>query len=135
MAFNGNLITVGTYNIPNNLIKSETYTATRNVQDLDSYRDANGHLHRTALEHVPIKVEFETMPLSNNQYATMMSNIKDNYSIEIERKANVTVYVPEIDNYITQDMYMAQPQPKIKTINEKNKTIKYDSIKMSFIGY
>lgn len=135
MAFNGLLITVGNYNIPLNFIKEDSYSAYRNVQDLDSYRDANGLLHRTTVEHVPIKIEFETMPLNNIDYETLMTGIRNNYSIVNERKASVVAYVPEINDYVTQDMYIAQPQPKIKSINVKTKTIEYNPIKFSFIGY
>lgn len=135
MAFNGSLITVGSYRIPLNFIKEESYSAYRNVQDMDSYRDANGMLHRTTVEHVPIKVEIETMGLTNTELATLMAGIQANYSIAIERKAKVIVYVPEINDYVTQDMYMVQPQPKIETINPKTNTIYYKPMKLSFVGY
>lgn len=131
MAYNGTLITVGAYVIP--FIQAGTYTATRLVQDLDSYRDANGRLHRDALEHVPIKVEFETIPLNNTKLKQLMDGISSNYSIPIERKANVSVYVPEIDGYVTQEMYMVQPQPKIKIIRKTS--IQYEPLKLTFIGY
>ena len=54
-------------------IKEKTYKGYVSVQDLDSYRDANGLLHREALSHVPIKCEFETIPLNNEQYEQIMN--------------------------------------------------------------
>ena len=81
MAYNGYLIKVGDYKIPHSYISAESYSAYRNIQDLDSYRDGNGKLHRTALSHVPNKVEFETRNmLTNKQFTDLMSNIQKNYN-------------------------------------------------------
>ena len=80
MAYNGFLIKVGDYIIPFKYMKADSYTAYRSIQDLDSYRDANGQLHRTALSHVPNKVEFETPPmLTDKSFADLMSSIQKNY--------------------------------------------------------
>lgn len=135
MAFNGTLISVGNYTIPLKFIKAESYSAYLNVQDLDSFRDANGLLHRTTLEHVPVKIEIETMPLNSNDFESLMNGIKNNYSIAIERKANVVAYVPENNNYITQELYLAQPQPKIDTIDTDNNIVYFKPMKLTFIGY
>ena len=113
-------------------IKEKTYTAYQSVQDLDSYRDANGELHREALPHVPIKVEFETMPLDNDSYGAIMNIIKGNYLNELERKVSITAFIPELNGYVTQDVYMAEPQPKISHIDDK---VHYESLRMAFIGY
>ena len=133
--FNGLLITVGTYNIPLKYMKAETYKAPLNVQDLDTYTDANGVLHRNALDHVPVKVEFETMPLNNTQLEDLFSNIKANYTVQKERKATCIVYAPEIDDYVNQDMYMVQPEPLIDWIDLKTNTIYYKPFRLAFVGY
>lgn len=134
MAYQGYLIKVGNYQIPHKFIKADTYSPYRNVQDLDSYRDGNGVLHRNALEHVPCKVEFETPPLLTNiQFRELMSNIQANYINAIERKASVTLYIPETDSYETQEMYMPDITPKIYGIF--NGVIKYNPIRLAFIGY
>ena len=142
MAFNGILITVGTnddtkFDIDGKYyINWDKYNVTRNIQDLDSYRDANGILHRNALEHIPIKVEFETREnLTNTDVAEFFGRIKANFTNQIERKATITAYVPELDDYVTQDMYMADPQFKIKRIEDSTNVIKYESIRVAFIGY
>lgn len=134
MAYSGYLIQVGSYKIPHNWMKAETYVVTKNGQDLDSYRDANGVLHRNALEHWVAKAEFETPPLkTNKEVATFMSNIAVNYTNAVEKKANVTLYIPELDNYVTQEMYI----PDIAfTIYSANSTeIKYNQSRVAFIGY
>ena len=137
MAFAGYLLRVGDYEIDGTYyINYDKYNVTRNVQDLDSYRDANGVLHRNALGHVPLKVEFETRDnLTNTDVATFFGNIQDNFIDEIERKANITIYVPESDSYVTQTMYMADPQFKIKRITPNTNIIYYEPIRVAFIGY
>lgn len=135
MGYSKFLIKVGNYTIPSDkYIKASSYSVTRNIQDLDSYRDANGVLHRNALSHVPNKVEFETLPmLTNMQISELFKNIADNYVLPKERKANVTLYVPELDSYVTQDMYMADPQFSI--YSNSNGIIRYNAVRIAFIGY
>lgn len=134
MAYNGFLIKVGNYAIPFKYMKADSYTAYRSIQDLDSYRDANGVLHRTALTHVPNKVEFETPAmLTDKTFSELMSNIQTNFTNANERKASVTMYVPETNEYVTQDMYMPDITPKI--YHADSKKIQYDSIRLAFIGY
>lgn len=135
MAFNGYLLQVGNYEITGaKYIEASQYNVTRNIQDLDSYRDADGVLHRNALDHVPLKVELQTRPnLTNIDIEDFFGSIRNNFTNASERKANVTVYVPEINDYVTQYMYMPDPQFKIRYI--KGDTIFYESIRFAFIGY
>lgn len=134
MAFEGYLVKVGNYEIPTKYIRADSYSAYRNIQDLDSYRDANGELHRTALSHVPNKIEFETPAmLTNSDFADLIGNIQNNYTIAAERRVNVTMYVPETDSYVTQDMYMPDITPRIYGVF--NGVIKYNPIRLAFIGY
>lgn len=135
MAYSGWLIKVGNYIIPSDkYIKAESYSVTRNIQDLDSYRDSNGILHRDALEHVPLKVEFETPAmLTDLTFDDFMSNIRRNYIIPKERKVMVTLYVPEINDYVTQEMYM--PDPQMTMYGNYNGRIEYNPIRIAFIGY
>lgn len=137
MAFAGYLLRVGSYEIDGTFyINYDKYNVTRQIQDLDSYRDANGVLNRNALDHAPIKVEFETREnLTNADVATFFGAIRSNFTIPKERKAMVTAYVPELDDYVTQEMYMPDPQFKIKKIEPVTNVIKYESIRVAFIGY
>ena len=134
MAYSGYLIKVGSYQIPHSYISAESYTVYKNTQDLDSYRDADGKLHRTALEHTPNKVEFDTRNMmTNTEFATLMSNLRGQFTSSAERKASVTLYIPESDSYVTQDMYMPDIQPQIYGILDG--VIKYKPIRLAFIGY
>ena len=134
MAYNGYLIKVGSYTIPQNKIKAESYNAVLHVQDLDSFRDANGVLNRTALEHTVAEVNFELKAmLTNSDVSEIFSNIRNNYTVSSERKVLATIYVPELDDYITQDMYM--PDVSFTIYGTYNNVITYNSIPISFIGY
>lgn len=134
MAYKGYLIKVGNYIIPHSMISAETYIVTKNGQDLDSYRDANGVLHRTALEHFVAKVEFETPPLKTNvDFEELMSNIRSQYIIPVEKRVSVEVFIPEDNDYMTQDMYM--PDIKFEIYYADSKIIKYNPVRIAFIGY
>lgn len=134
MAYAGYLVKVGTYTIPLSLIRAETYSVFKSVTDLDSYVDANGFLHRNALDHIANKVEFETIPLlTDKQFANLMSNLYSQMSSQLERKASVTCYIPETDNYVTQDMYMPDIKPTLYYADSEK--IQYNQIRLAFIGY
>lgn len=140
MAYAGYLVAVSQtaqssqYFIPLTFIKADTYKISKKIQDLDSYRDANGILHRNALPHVPYKLEFECVPmLTNTEMTAVLTNITSRFSIAAERKIYVAAYVPEDDTYITQDMYM--PDPDFQMYYADNGKILYDAVRFAFIGY
>ncbi len=134
MAYQGYFIKAGKYVIPTKYIKVQSYKATLSVQDLDSYRDADGVLHRTALEHRVNKIEFETPAmLTNTEMTELLGNVRDNYTVSAERKFVGTFYVPELDEYVSQDMYMADPLLNIYGI--LNGVIRYNPARIAFITY
>ena len=134
MAYSGYLVKVGTYVFPMQAISFATYKASHKVQDYDSYRDGNGVLHRTVLSHAPDKVEFESRSLTNTEYNDIMSNIQSQYSIAKERKASVQVFIPELNDYVTQDMYLVEPEVTIIR-QENSSTLIYDKMRFAFVGY
>lgn len=131
--YSGFLLKIGNEIFNMKYIKEKTYKGYVSVQDLDSYRDANGLLHRETLSHVPIKCEFETIPLNNEQYEQIMDMIRRNYINELERKVTITAFILEYNGYVTQDAYMVEPQPQIQTI--KDNKIQYAPLRIAFIGY
>ena len=136
MAYSGYLVKVGDYIIPYKYIKFNSYSVFMSTTDLDSYRDANGVLHRTALAHKPNKVEFETRAmLTNDEFSTLMRNIQENYTNVLEKKAVVTAYIPELDEYVTQNMYMPDVKVSINRHNNDLGKLQYNSIRLAFIGY
>lgn len=135
MAYAGYLVKVGTYTIPLSFIKAESYKVTHLIQDLDSYRDADGVLHRNALSHVPDKCEFECVPmLTNTEISTVVNAIRGQFTNAAERKASVTIYIPETDSYVTNEaMYM--PDPEYSIYYADSSIIQYNSVRFAFIGY
>lgn len=133
MAYNGYLIKVGDYKIPHKYIKAKSYSAYVNMQDVDPWTDADGFVHRTAVELKALKVEFDTVPmLTNTTFEELMSNIRANYLSEKERTLNVTAYIPETNKYVTQKAYLADFTPTIYGTYDGE--IKYESIRLAFIG-
>lgn len=133
MAYNGYLLKIGNYTFPEKYIKPESYSPYVNMQDVDAYTDANGYVHRNAVELKALKIELETIPmLTNKQFAEIMSNIKKNYITEKERKVTITAYIPEYDDYITQTGYMADFTPQI--YGTYGGVIHYNPIRLAFIG-
>lgn len=132
--YSGFLLKIGDEKFNLKYIKEKTYTAYASVQDLDSYRDADGELRRFPLPHVPIKVEFETKPLTGEQYSEIMAMMKRNYINVLERKLPITAFLPEYNDYITQNAYLVEPQPKVNVVKD-NTDVQYDSLRIAFVGY
>lgn len=134
MAYSGFLLKIGTFEIPTSLIKADSYTAYKSVTDLDSYVDANGVLHRNALNHFAYKCEFEIVPmLTNTEFASLMSNIYAQFTNAVERKATCAIYIPETDSYVSCDMYMADIKPQMYYADDTK--IQYDAVRFAFISY
>ena len=134
MAYKGYLIKVGNYTIPTDkFIKADSYKPYANMQDLDPWTDANGYLHRNAVELKAIKVEFETPPmLTNVTFEELMSNIRKNYTNATSRECMVTAYIPEYDDYVTQKCYLADFTPQI--YGNYGGVLHYNSVRFAFIG-
>jgi hypothetical protein len=53
-----------------------------------------------------------------------------------ERKLRINAYVPELDDYVIKEVYVASdPTFQIRQIAPSKKVIKYASYEMKFIGY
>lgn len=133
MAYSGWLLKIGNYTVPMSFIKPETYSPYVNMQDLDDYTDANGYLHRNAVELKALKVEFETRAmLTNTEFNSTISNIRQQFTNATERACYITAYIPEYDDYVTQYGYMADFQPTI--YGTYGGQIHYNSVILAFIG-
>lgn len=131
-SFNGSyLIKVGSYAIPLEIMKYGSYESSpAQRQDLDSYRDANGLLHRTVLDHVATKVEFETIPMSEHDFRGFMDSLVAQYTNGPERKVTLIYYEEEYGQYKTGTFYL----PGTITVNWLNKEV-VDSCRIAFIEY
>lgn len=139
MAYAGYLIKIGSgnnaYIIPLKYMRYESYQITYYTQDLDSYRDADGILHRNALQHKVGKIEFNTPLMNNTEMETLLSNIRSRYIDANEKKILVTFFVPESNLYIAQDMYVPDIVTKIRNVDEAHGIINYQETRIAFIGY
>lgn len=133
MAYAGYLLKIGTYQIPHSLIKAESYKPYLNMQDLDSYTDADGYLHRFPVTLKVAKVELETKAmLTNTEFATLMTNISSQYTNPTGRECMITAYIPETDSYVEQKGYLADFEPEIYHADAT--TVTYNPIRLAFIG-
>lgn len=128
---NPTLLKVGNFTIPLNRIKTETYNVTYSTLDLDSYRDANGVLHRSVLAHKVPKIEFET-PLCYD-LPTFLAQIKAQYTDATAKSCSVTYYDFETGTNITASCYVPDITVKIK--NNSRQGFLYESCRIAFIGY
>ena len=129
----------GNYVIPTDkFIRAESYKVTMNTNDLDSYRDADGHLHRNALPHKPMKIEFETPPmLTANQMSELLENLWRRMDSKEEQAFSVTCFNPLKNTYTTQRMYMPDPQFAFYGNYPVNSQadLQYSAVRFAFIGY
>jgi len=133
MAYSGWLLKIGDYTVPMKYMKAESYSVYVNMQDVDDYTDANGYLHREAVELKALKVEFETPAMMTNKTLTeFLQNIKANFTIPRARQCMITAYIPEYDEYVTQTGYLADFQPQMYQATKER--IFYNSIRLAFIG-
>ena len=139
MAYYNYLIRIGSggdaWTIPLKYMRYETYQITWYTQDLDSYRDADGILHRNALEHRVGKIEFTTPLMNNSQMEMLLSAIRSRYIDSNEKKILVNFYVPELNVYKTQEMYVPDIVTKIRNVDETAGTLNYSETRIAFIGY
>jgi len=136
---NGYLVKLGSggsaYTIPLKYIKADTYKCVWSVTDVDSYRDANGELHRDGvLDRRIMKVEFETPDLDDVDLQKLLSGIKGAYISAVAKSCNVTAYMPEEGAYKTDKCYLTS-DVNIQIRYADNGKLRYDPIRFAFIGY
>lgn len=132
MIFEGYLVKVGSFEIPLEYVSIEGYSAKVNTLDEDSYTDNFGVLNRTVIQRIPI-VQIETTELTQAELDDLLGAFRANYSVDAERKATVTAWVPEYGDYVVQDMYLSDPEIAIKEIRDGQ--IFYKPVTLKFNGY
>lgn len=66
-------------NIFDGIIRAETYKIIPSArQDVDSYRDANGLLHRNTVEHTATSIQFNTIVLKEPKMVELMKFLNSN---------------------------------------------------------
>ena len=137
MAYDGYLIKVGTYTIPNEYVALESYKVTPNLrQDLDPFRDNNGDLTRNVVPNMPSKIEIKTPYLFARQMNDLMANIRGQYTNAAEKKTSVTFYCPDTDSYKTETMYCPDFDFEFYRVDKTNFNMSlYKPFTLKFIGY
>lgn len=135
MGFNGYLVRTSNASgdLFNKYMLHSSYKVAKKVIDVDSYRDADGTLHRNAVDHLSYTVEFDLRPMTNNEMENLMSAVTSSFYIPKERKLTVEFYLPENNGYVTAECYMPDINYTIKDI--VGNTIRYDKTTLKFIGY
>lgn len=136
MAFAGYHIKVGSYTVPEKCIKVGSWNTTYETLDFDSYRDANGLLHRNALANRKMKVEFETPYMYKSDFDNLLLGIRGQFVTEQQQReqcANIEAYIDEIATYVTQKCYLVNVNPKV----EQNSPLGviYQPCRICFIAY
>lgn len=117
------------------LIKAETYKITPNArQDLDSYRDTNGLLHRNALAHTATIVEFDTVPMWDSKFSSMMSAITSSYTNPNERDGTATYFDEESQTSKTGHFYL-DSNFQVSVLQQWGSKTLYDSCHFKFVEY
>lgn len=134
MAYQGYLLKMNGITIPHKYMKHDSYKVTVNTQDLNSFQDANGYLHRNVLEHSQIKIEWN-FPFATNLFLQeLLSIFRSIWGDAKERKTECTVYVPEWDKYYTGTFYMPDFTFQVYNI-ESGREIRYREVRMALIEY
>ena len=127
--FLGHLLKIGDDIIPNKYLQS--YSATPNqVQDMDSYQDVEGNLHREILPHTRTKIEFTTPYLWLEDKKVLQSFFPSRLE---EPKIVAEYWDDETNTYKTGNFYVPDIQYKIYRISGTK--MQYFPIRIALIEY
>ena len=131
----GYLVKIGSYTVPFKYIKADTYQCVWSVVDFDSYRDANGELHRDAVSDRRImKVEWETPDMDDNALQDLLSHIKSQFTDAVSKTCTVEAYMPEEGTYKTDTCYMTS-DVNFSIRYARTGELRYNPVRFAFIGY
>lgn len=122
------------YVIPLHWVIEKTYKMTYSVIDFDSTRNSAGRLIRNALKHKVPHCTINVRPLDNTQLNLLMSNLQARYTIAKEKKIQLSVFIPEYNQYVTENFYIPDLELVIRKI-ENNTKVLYEGFTLEFIGY
>lgn len=138
--FDGNLIKIiqkngDIINLPNKYISLQSYVSTPNQrQDLDSYQDNEGKLHRNTLEHTRSKLEFNTPPLYESELIMLQEIINGGIINEKERKCKIIHYCFDTHEYCEGYYYI--PDITFTPLRiMPNGIVLMDKVRFAFIEY
>lgn len=142
MAYAGYLFKIGNFTVPFNMMFTESYTASKNDQDMDSYVDADGNLQRNALSHWRYKCEWTIPPMKKspeieNFFATIyaqFNNSSDPNANATEKACTCKGYVPELGDYVEGKMYL-NSSVEFPIYRATPQYVQYKEIRVAFVQY
>lgn len=117
--------------IPHKYMQYDSFKTKVNTQDLDSYQDSEGYLHRTVLDHTQIKMEWNFPECDNIFLQELLNIFRSIWGNGPERACRCTTYVPEWNDYYTGIFYMPDPEFNIRSVS--NGIVKYKSVRFALI--
>lgn len=127
MSYNGYLLKVDGVIFPNDLIAFGTFSLTpKQRQDLDSYRDSTGYLHRNILPHMPSKIEFTTKLLHDADRVALENILKNRDAFNLEFWDT---------EYRSGKFYSPDIKYEIYDIEKVSGDIRYKPVRIAMIEY
>ena len=120
--------------IPNKYISLTSYVSTPNQrQDLDSYQDNLGKLHRNTLDHTRSKLEWNTPPLFERELLSLQNILNSGIINAKERKLKIIHYCFDTHTYEQGEFYM--PDIRFTPLLIRNGEVLMDKVRLAFIEY
>jgi hypothetical protein len=120
--------------IPNKFISLTSYVSTPNQrQDLDSYQDNLGKLHRNTLDHTRSKLEWNTPPLFERELLSLQNILNSGTINAKERKLKIIHYCFDTHTYEQGEFYM--PDITFTPLLIRNGEVLMDKVRLAFIEY
>ena len=126
--FQGYLLKINGEIFPTQYIQFGNYKATPNqIQDIDSYQDAKGLLHRNVLAHVRSKIEF------NTKYLYLKDKMEVQRFFPNRAEVMVEYWNDDTNDYRTGKFYV--PDITYEPYQVLTDTIRYMPIRIALIEY
>ena len=120
--------------IPNKYISLTSYVSTPNQrQDLDSYQDNLGKLHRNTLDHTRSKLGWNTPPLFERELLSLQNILNSGIINAKERKLKIIHYCFDTHTYEQGEFYM--PDITFTPLLIRNGEVLMDKVRLAFIEY
>ena len=104
-------------------------------QELDSGRNTEGVMQRNVLSHYVSTISLTVRSVNNTELATLMSFIRNHYTIAKEKKLKLKYYCPDTDSYKVGDFYVPDIEYTMRMVDTVNRQIRYDEFSLEFIEY
>ena len=126
------------YTIPMGDIVFESYQATYSTLDGDSKRNGKGRLRRTTYPHRVAHCKFTLRQMKGVEIHQILELIQLHYVKKRQRKVKASIWVPELDAYVTDYYYLPDPNITIKrqeTTRQGTSRLIYNPVELELIGY